>query len=155
MTELPHLTDNERSKTDRDFLKDLFREYSAWARHYHDQSTKVNLVFVLVSGAVIGLTGNDIRPIHGMLLMILATGAILITTSHWSRYEYNNKLAVKIRKAFVEQNYFTDRIWRRAERNFRAESPMLAKMRFRKQFVYWFIVHLGVLLIGGFAVLTG
>ena len=126
-----------------------------WARHYHDQASKVNLVFVLVCGAIVAMTGNDMKPIHGLLLMILSTGAILTTAAFWSRFEYNNKLAVKIRKSFIDDAYFAEVIWRRAERNFRAESPMLSRMKFRNQFVYWFIIHFGFLLIGVFAVFTG
>lgn len=139
------------SHTDRDFLKELYREYSLWSRHYHDQSTKVNLILLLMSGAIIGLLGDDIQPIHGLFLMLLSIGAILSTAAYWSSYEYNNKLAVKIRKSFVKQDYFADQVWKRAERTFQAESPMLARMKFRNQYVYWFIIHIGILLIGTFA----
>lgn len=147
----PDARESEIGRTDRAFLRELFREYSLWSRHYHDQSTKVNLILVLMSGAIIGLVGDDIKPIHGLLLMLLSIGAILSTAAYWSSYEYNNKLAVKIRKSFVEQDYFTDQVWKRAQRTFQAESPMLSKMRFRNQFVYWFIIHIGILVIGAFA----
>jgi len=143
--------DAEVSRTDRAFLKELFREYSLWSRHYDDQSTKVNLILVLISGGLIGLLGDDIQPIHGLLLMLLSSGAILSTAAYWSSYEYNNKLAVKIRKSFVEQDYFADQVWKRAQRTFQAESPMLSKMKFRNQYVYWFIIHTGILVIGAFA----
>lgn len=147
----PYEREAEIGRTDRAFLKELFREYSLWSRHYDDQSTKVNLILVLISGGIIGLLGNDIKPIHGLLLMLLSIGAILSTAAYWSSYEYNNKLAVKIRKSFVEQDYFADQVWKRAQRTFKAESPMLSKMKFRNQYVYWFIIHTGVLVIGAFA----
>jgi len=151
MTDSSDCDGKERDRTDRDFLKELFREYSRWSRHYHDQSNKVNLILVLISATIIGVKGDDIRPIHGLLLMILAIGAMLSTVGYWSRYEYNRKLAVKIRKSFIEQGYFADQVWKRAERTFEAESPMLSKLKLRNQYVYWFIINIGILLIGAFA----
>lgn len=54
----------------------------------------------------------------------------------------------------MEQDYFTGEVLERAGRSFRKELPMLAKMKFRNQYFYWFIIHIGILLIGAFAVLT-
>ncbi len=151
----PDLLDNEPRRADRAFLKEMFHEYSAWARHFHDQSTKVNLILVLISGAIIGLVGDNIKPIHGLLLMILSVGAILSTAACWASYQYNKKLAAKIRKSFVEQDFFSDRVLDRAERTFQRESPILSKMRLRNQYVYWLVIHMGTLLIGAFGAFGG